>query len=145
MSRTTTNLEMGRPKTCCTKVKLCIRLGEKFRQSYFGAVMTSSKSRKTAKNQKIRDFSEFSQLWACLSQVWVKISCFPTILSIFSIWNNCKTSFKSLALKMWSGWPQENQCQKSVKLCKFSLFWLSIAAKWLIWVENDKLILINQF
>ena len=25
MSKTTTNLEMGRPKTCCTKVKLCIR------------------------------------------------------------------------------------------------------------------------
>ena len=62
MSRTTTNLEMGRTKTCCTKVKLCIRLGEKFRQSYFGAVMTSSKSRKTSKNHKNRDFSEFSQL-----------------------------------------------------------------------------------
>ena len=62
MSRTTTNLEMGRPKTCYTKVKLCKWLGEKFWQSYFGAVMTSSKSRKTAKNQKNRDFIDFSQL-----------------------------------------------------------------------------------
>ena len=43
---------MGRPKTCCTKVKLCKWLGETFWHSYFGAVMTSSKSRKTAKNNK---------------------------------------------------------------------------------------------
>ena len=66
---------MGRPKTCCTKVKLCKWLGEKFWQSYFSA----------AKNQKNRDFIDFSQLWASLSQVWVKISCFVIILSIFSI------------------------------------------------------------
>ena len=32
-------------------------------------VMTSSKSRKTAKNQKNHDFIDFSQLWASLSQV----------------------------------------------------------------------------
>ena len=49
MSRTT---KIGRPSKCCYKVKSYIRLGEKFWQSYFGAVMTSSKSRKTAKNQK---------------------------------------------------------------------------------------------
>ena len=58
MSRTT-NLEMGRTKTCFTKVKLCKWLGEKFWQSYFGAVMTSSKSRKTAKSQKIVILSIF--------------------------------------------------------------------------------------
>ena len=64
MSRTKTNLEIGRPKICCTKVKLFIRLGEKFWQNYFGAMITSSKSRKTAKNHKIRDFIDFSQFWA---------------------------------------------------------------------------------
>ena len=53
MSRTTTNLEMGRPKTGCTKAKLCKWLGEKLGQSYFGAVMTSSKLRKTAKHQNV--------------------------------------------------------------------------------------------
>ena len=45
--------QMERTKKCCTKVTLCIRLGEKLCQSYFGAVMTSSKLRKTDKN---RDF-----------------------------------------------------------------------------------------
>ena len=80
MSRTTTNLEMGRLKTCWTNVKLCIRLGEKFWQSYFGAVMTSLKSRKTPKNQKNRDFIDFTQLWASVSKVWVNFSCFPIIL-----------------------------------------------------------------
>ena len=125
MSRTTSNLEMGRPKTCFTEIKLCIWLGKKFWQSYFGAVMTSSKSRKTAKNQKNRYFIDFSELWASLSQVWVNISCFPIILSIFSIRNSCKTSFNLLVLKLW----QENEGQKSVKYCKISLFWLSNTTK----------------
>ena len=97
MSKTATNLEMGRSKTCCTKVKLCIWLGEKFWQRYLGAMMTSSKSRKTAKNQKNRDFIDFSQLWASLSRVLVKISRFPIILSIRNI---CKTSLKLPVLKL---------------------------------------------
>ena len=59
MSSTTMNIEMGRPKTCCTKVNMCTKLGEKFWQSYFGAVMASSKSRKTAKNHKNRHFCDF--------------------------------------------------------------------------------------
>ena len=39
MSRTATNLELGKPKTCCTKVKMWKWLGFYF---YYGAVMTSS-------------------------------------------------------------------------------------------------------
>ena len=78
MSRNTTNLEMGRPKRCCTKVKLCIWLGMKFWQSYFSAVMTSSKLRKAAKNIKNRDFIDFSKLWASLSQVGLRFRVFPS-------------------------------------------------------------------
>ena len=88
MSRTRTYLGMGRPKICCTKVELCIRLGEKFWQSYFGAVMTSSKSRKTSKNHKNHNFSEFSQLWAPVSRFCFKDWCFPLILSISTMGNS---------------------------------------------------------
>ena len=134
MSRTTTNIEMGRPKTCCTNVKLCIRLGEKFWQSYFGAVMTSSKLCKTAKNEQNRDFSDFWQLWATLSRILFKNSRFLFIINVLSTWNNGKTSFKPLA---WSGWSQWNEGQKCIKFCEISLFWLSNTTEWLVCVEND--------
>ena len=87
MSRTTTNLEIGRAKTCFTQSKLCKWLGEKFWHSYFGAVMTSSKSRKIA-----------------------------IILSIFNMRNSYKTSFKLLVLKLWQEWPHENEGQKKRKI-----------------------------
>ena len=106
-----------RDGTCLTKVKLCIRLGEKFWQSYFGIVMTSSKSHKTAKNQKNRDFIDFSQLWASLSQVWVKVSCFPIILSI----EKAAKQVSSCLLKKMTA-------KKSLNIAKF-LFWLSSATE----------------
>ena len=49
MSRTTTYVELRPAKICCTEVELCIRLHGKLGGAYFGAVMTSSKSRKTTK------------------------------------------------------------------------------------------------
>ena len=69
MPRTKTNLEIEKPKTCLTKVKLCEWLDEKLWQTYFGAVMTSSKSRQNSQKSKNCDFIDFSQLWASLSQV----------------------------------------------------------------------------
>ena len=90
---------------------------EKFWQSYFGAVMTSLNLRKTAKN---RNFSDFRQLRATLSWICFKSSRFSYILSVFSIWNNGKTSLKSLTLKLWSVWAQLNEGQKCVKLCNIA-------------------------
>ena len=51
--------------------------------------MTSSKTRKTAKKQKNCDFCEFLQLWNILYRPCFENSCFPFILSIFSMQNNC--------------------------------------------------------
>ena len=69
---------------------------------------------------------DFSQLWASLSQVWAEISCFPIILSFFSI----KIAAKQVLSCLW----QENEGQKSVNIAKF--LWLSNTTESFICVEN---------
>ena len=69
---------------------------------------------------------DFSQLWASLSQVWAEISCFPIILSFFSI----KIAAKQVLSCLW----QENEGQKSVNIAKSLCFgWVTLLSDLFVW------------